>query len=609
MNSLCERKTDIDVPSELAKLSITVASEYITMPDGVQIAADIWLPSSVVSGGKVPAMLELTRYWRVIHNKLPRERVLYLTQLGFAHAVVDCRGSGASFGVRPSEQSETEVNDFRHIIQWLASQPWSNGAVATVGSSYSGNTAEFAMVDAPNALKAAVPRFSDFDFYSHLTFPGGLLNKVFLEPWGKGIHAMDNNLIGEDIHAQWKDYKGLEVKAIDGEDGNNDLKKAVGQHKNNVSMEAYIHSVVYRDDYNFTSEFDQSYRPMSLHLMQDNPCLGQIPSYHWASFNDAGTAAGAISRFMGSAAPMRVVIGWWSHGGQLDTNPFRAVNSESSPEFEEQFIHIARYLEGLHDLDDQKLKRLNERCLYYFTAGQDLWKKTDVWPPKSVAMQRWYFSDQGQLTIEAPEVEAGSDLYPVDFSAGTGVYSRWNQMVPEVLYGDRKNRDLNLQVYTSPPLKQDIEITGHPVVYLQVSSSSNDGAVIVYLEVVAPDGSITMLTEGGLRLIHRKVSKKQPPYPMFGPYHSFEKSDAMAMDEFIPDEVAFALLPLSVNILKGHAIRIAIAGHDQDSFTRIPNKGEQIFEIFRNRNINSYIDLPINDDTHGSGVDLANPFY
>ena len=104
MNSLCERKTDIDVPSELAKLSITVISEYITMPDGVKIAADIWLPSSVVSGGKVPAMLELTRYWRVIHNKLPRERVLYLTQLGFAHAVVDCRGSGASFGVRDRDK-------------------------------------------------------------------------------------------------------------------------------------------------------------------------------------------------------------------------------------------------------------------------------------------------------------------------------------------------------------------------------------------------------------------------------------------------------------------------------------------------------------------------
>ena len=59
------------------------------MPDGVQIAADIWLPSSVVSGGKVPAMLELTRYWRVIHNKLPRERVLYLTQLGSTPAAIN----------------------------------------------------------------------------------------------------------------------------------------------------------------------------------------------------------------------------------------------------------------------------------------------------------------------------------------------------------------------------------------------------------------------------------------------------------------------------------------------------------------------------------------
>lgn len=590
--------------------SSTNLSTYVTMPDGIKIAVEIWLPTVHAPGCKVPVMIEFTRYWRALEGKAPRDRVLHLVNLGFAHAVADCRGSGASFGDRPAEQSETEISDFAHVINWLAEQSWSNGNVASIGSSYSGNTAEFAMIDAPLALKASIPRFTDFDFFTNLAFPGGLLNKVFLEPWGKGIHDMDLNVVGDDIHPQWEDYRHISVKPVEDDIDKVCLNQAVSGHKNNVSIEDFLGAIEYRDEYNFTKAIDKSCRPLSLHLMQRNARLSQIPSYHWASFNDAGTAAGAIARFMGSEAPMRVVIGWWSHGGKLDTNPYKPRGDAASPQFDEQIAHIAMYLAELKCSEGGAVKRIGERSLYYYTAGEECWKRTETWPPNDVYMQRLYLSARRLLSPIMPNEKVGKDQYCVDFEAGTGVYNRWNQMVPEVDYGDRADPDKRLLVYTSEPLPQTTEVTGHPVIRLHMSSTRIDGAVIVYLEDVAPNGVVTMLTEGGIRLIHRKVSNDTPPYPMFGPYHTFERKDALPMKIGDPVEIGFDLLPLSIRIEKGHSLRVAIAGNDKDCFAPVSYVSDLIYEFYRNSEMASYIDIPMKHienpfDLTGS----IDPFY
>ena len=162
-----------------------------------------------------------------------------------------------------------------------------------------------------------------------------------------------------------------------------------------------------------------------------------------------------------------------------------------------------------------------------------------------------------------------------------------------VYYGDRAEADKLLLTYTSKPVQQDTEITGHPVICLHMSSSQPDGAVIVYVEDVAPDGTVMMLTEGNLRLLHRKVSTEKPPYTKFGPYQTFKREDAMPMEPGKVDLVTFTLLPMSALIREGHAIRIAIAGHDKDNFRRVLEIDTQIYDIHRNALEASYIELPI----------------
>jgi len=198
------------------------------------------------------------------------------------------------------------------------------------------------------------------------------------------------------------------------------------------------------------------------------------------------------------------------------------------------------------------------------------------------------------LSQSAPKTKSGADKYTVDFEATTGKANRWHTALGlAVVYPDRAQEDSRLLTYTSPPLAEDIEITGYPIVTLYVTSTEKDGAFFVYLEDVHETGKVTYITEGQLRAIHRKVSTEASPYNLLVPYHSFKKEDVMAL---VPNEMAeltFGLLPTSVLIRKGHRIRIAIAGHDKDTFARIPAEGTPTITVARNKVHASFVDLPI----------------
>jgi putative CocE/NonD family hydrolase len=291
--------------------------------------------------------------------------------------------------------------------------------------------------------------------------------------------------------------------------------------------------------------------------------------------------------------PQRAVIGAWSHNLQTHGSPYGKPKAQPFPSLEAQWQESLRFLDHhLMEIDDEGL---TDKVLFYFTMGEERWKATTLWPPKGTTNQRWYLAEGGMLSQKPPASESGEDTYTVDFEATTGKNSRWHTPdgLTPVIYKDRAKMDRRLLTYTSPPLAQDTEISGHPVVTLHVASTATDGAFYVYLEDVGERGRVTYVTEGQLRAIHRKVSTEDPPYRMLVPYHSFKRKDVTPL---VPGEVAeltFGLLPASVLIKKGHRIRIAIAGHDKDTFARIPAEGTPVLSVQRNSVHASYVELPI----------------
>ena len=138
-----------------------------------------------------------------------------------------------------------------------------------------------------------------------------------------------------------------------------------------------------------------------------------------------------------------------------------------------------------------------------------------------------------------------------------------------------------------------MEITGNPIITLYIDSTHEDGAIHVYLDDVDEQGNITYITDGQLRVIHRKISNEDPPYKIMVPYHSYKKKDAAPL---IPGEIAeikFGMFPTSVLIRKGHRIRIAIAGIDKDTFAKYPAEGKPTIKVHRDKNYASHIDLPL----------------
>jgi putative CocE/NonD family hydrolase len=238
-----------------------------------------------------------------------------------------------------------------------------------------------------------------------------------------------------------------------------------------------------------------------------------------------------------------------------------------------------------------------EKILFYYTLGEERWKATHTWPPEGAVTQRWYLREGNAISLESPTENEGADVYPVDFEANTGDFNRWWEMAvleeQSVYYGDRAEAGERLLTYTSPPLEDDMEISGYPLVKLYVTSTETDGAFFVYLEDVHPDGRVTYISEGCLRAVHRKASDEPAPYVYQMPYNTFMRVD---MEALVPGEVtelSLGLQPISVLLWKGHRLRVSIAGHDEGTFKRVPEEGEPVIEVLRNSVQASYIDLPV----------------
>jgi putative CocE/NonD family hydrolase len=585
---------------------VAVQSLYLTMRDGVRLAAEVALPRNLALEAKIPTLLSQTRYWRDMELRAPFKWLLtsemldphfkdfrpFFVKQGYALVTVDVRGTGASFGTWPYPWSQESIDDAREIVDWIVAQPWSDGQVGAHGISYLGTTAELLAVLNHPAIKAIIPMFNHPDAYTDIAFPGGLFNERFIKAWGYFDETLDQSVVPPDFGLLGRLLvKG--VKPVDEDRDRHLLQAAVHEHAANGNAYELARRVECRDDQPQGTGF--SVEDMTVHRFWAAIAHSEASTCGWASWMDAGTADAAIRRFLTFDNARQAVIGAWEHGGRFNASPYRAPDAPAAPTLPGQWREMLRFF-------DVYLKDANDgagavKALFYYTMGEEIWKQTPVWPPKGTTLQRWYLAAKNVLSKTRPEAGAGADNYTVDFEATTGNYNRWWEMSvlenKTVIYGDRAEADRHLLTYTSPPLARDIEITGYPVVTLYVTSTETDSALYVYLEDVDQSGRVTYVTEGQLRTIHRQVSTDPSPYDLQVPYRTFRREDLAPLVPGEVTELTFGLHPTSVLIKKGHRIRIAIAGHDQGTFVRVPAEGTPVLTIARNRVHASFVGLPV----------------
>jgi putative CocE/NonD family hydrolase len=384
---------------------------------------------------------------------------------------------------------------------------------------------------------------------------------------------------------------GFQKRIIEGVapvDGQEELlEQAVAEHSKNYSVHNFTLGVTYRDDA----------APSGLSLARMSPfaksgiAASGVPIYSYSGWYDGAYHRAAIARFLSYQTPgSRVIIGPWDHGGRQNISPH---HPPGTPVFD-QVSELIRFF-------DFHLKGSNngfgkEKPIRYYTMGEEAWKEAETWPVPGTEFHTLYFAPERALSSAAPVGDAAQDEYKVDLTATTGTGSRWrsyfNTTRAKIGYPDRAEADKKLLVYDSAPLSGDMKITGHPALYLWVSSSALDGQFFAYLEEISPDGKVTHITEGQLRALHRKVSDAVPPYWQPRPFHSFLRADGQPLTPGEPAEISFALLPTSYLVRKGHSLRIALAGADIDQFAPLPGEAP-VWRVYRDSARASRIVLPV----------------
>ncbi|MAW78734.1 MAG: X-Pro dipeptidyl-peptidase domain-containing protein [Parvularcula sp.] len=175
---------------------LTERNAVIRLSDGVHIYADIHRPSRVATD--LPVLLAWGPYgkhgrsnqvfwpasgvvpeWLSPLTPFEAPDPVFWCSRGYAVASVDPRGAWLSEGVF-HHNGDQESRDCAETVEWLASQPWSNGKVGMTGVSYLAAIQYYVAALRPEALAAINPWEAFSDWYREFAYHGGIPETGFL---------------------------------------------------------------------------------------------------------------------------------------------------------------------------------------------------------------------------------------------------------------------------------------------------------------------------------------------------------------------------------------------------------------------------------------------
>ncbi|MEO8450714.1 MAG: CocE/NonD family hydrolase [Gemmatimonadota bacterium] len=567
------------------------SSEYVTMRDGVRLAVDILRPTKggVVATERLPVLWSHVRYQR--GNRAADGTIADFTRWmgdgsdilikhGYVVAAVDTRGGGASFGTQQGFFSREETRDGYEITEWLARQPWSTGKIGMIGRSYLGITQLFAASEKPPHLRAIFPEMSVFEWYP-MIYPGGIYRDDFFAHWQQLTHMLDNSTSGE-----WFSRKPGQVFPVDGPAGSAQRDSAIAGHAANRDIFEMWGGVKFRNSVDpKTGKQIFLERGPATYLARING--SGVAVYMQAGWFDA-FPRDAVLWFNNLTVPQKLVIGPWFHGG-----------NEGFDRNTERLRWFDYWLKGVPN----GIMREPPISYKVISAPEEVaWRSTSRWPVAGTTAAAYYLSagrsgsvdsrNDGTLAARLPAATTAADSGRVDTTATLGPGTRWaatyggNNGYPDLAPNDARGL-----TYSTAPLERAIEVIGHPIVHLWITSSEHDADVFAYLEDIDPAGHSTYVTEGALRASHRKLAPA--PFKNFGlPWTRSGQADVAPLPA-APTELVFDLLPTAKRFVAGHRIRLTITGADRDTHHLVYPAVPPQVAIYRDRARASRVVLPV----------------
>jgi len=524
----------------------------VKMRDGVVLRADVYRPDA---DGQFPVLLQRTPY-----NKAGGfEFGLKAAARGYVVVIQDVRGRYTAEGEWYTFKHEPD--DGYDTVEWAAALPYSNGKVGMFGGSYVGATQMLTAIAHPPHLAGIFPVVTASNYHENWTYQGGAFEQWFNESWTSGL-AQDtfNRQVARNTNAMhniWKlplsDYPLFDAGAAAGSENPRTLAP-------------------YFIDWLAHPTYDDYWKRISI---EEHSSEINVPVYSEAAWYDI-FLGGSLQNYMGikrrgasdtarRGQRLLVVIGGHAGGGrhigEVDFGP--------AAEQVDQDAVMLRWYDAILKGENNGVEQ--EKPVKIFVMGRNAWREEDDWPLARAQSTRYYLHSGGKSNSLRGDgaliLQGGTQTEPADhfvYDPADPVPTIGGPLCCDATHlppGPRDQRPVEARddvlVYTTPPLKQDIEVTGPVNLELYASSSAVDTDFTAKLVDVSPNGFAQNLTEGILRARYR---------------NSQEKPELMNPGEIY--KLNIDLWATSNVFLAGHKLRLEVSSSNFPRFDRNPNTGE-----------------------------------
>lgn len=524
-------------------------SQYVNSFDGTRLAVDIYRPSlkGKVAEEKLPVLFMQMRPRAPAAGAKrlgpdPDAMILPYITHGYIIVAQDRRGSGASFGVSKGFITRDDARDGAAVVDWAGEQPWSSGKVGAFGCSNQGAFQIPMAAEHPKHLVAIAPECASSFFFDTMISPNGVSAFAggFTPPYNGACEGKSE--IGQPVDA-------------DNVPGTPLARAAAEEHRCNAAFLGQYWANMHRDSKHPYLGYLPGIEDSVVHRSAAVKSSG-VKIYHLGAWFEANPGGQLQAwQLFGS----KVLIGPWAHCASRD--PGGGFANADFDKVKEQLRWFDYTLKGI---DDGIGSELPVRYYTMNAAPGREWQSSQSWPLADQQSTIFFLGDPGAGSIESfndgklvmdRKVQEGADHYKPDYSVDL-FEGKFSELM-RFWKGDMAPTDAKGLTYTLAALDKDMQVTGHPVMHLWVTSTAKDEDFFALLEDVGPDGHSTYITDGKIRASRRKLST--PPWGDLGtPWHAQMTADDQPLSATKPAELVFDFTPTSWVFRAGHRVRVTI---------------------------------------------------
>lgn len=579
----------------------------VTARDGTLLMTDVYRPA--IHGepveGRFPAVL-----WRTSYDKSRAgfaDPARYFCRRGYVAVVQDIRGRGRSggFGQYYHVYNVHEGRDGYDAVEWIANQPWSNGKVGTLGMSHGGIVQSAMALERPPHLTAMfISESSSNPYHSGMRQNGALelryAGHIFLHALTSQEAEADPRVKAEiaDNMTRFREWLGRLP-----------WERGASPYKAVPNLEHEFFEVYHRGDY------DDFWKHRCINWEEHYDVYADVPTYYETGWYDSWPRAvtdNYVALSGTKRGPLKLMVGSWTHGGAERSY---SGDADFGPEAAIDYDGLAlRWFDRWLKETDNGIDTEPPVRLFVMGGGSGRrnpdgrldqggrWRTEGEWPLDRTRYTPCYFHGDGSLDVDPPGIDRPPLIYEFDpndpvpsISANVSgfsellplqegireefvdVWSRFHSLVPQGVSDQKEGPEIfsakppyprlserpDVLVFQTPPLDEDVEVTGPITVKLWISSSAVDTDFTAKLVDVHPpsedypDGYDMGLSDSIIRARYRD---------------GWEKGESMTPGEVYALE--FPLYPIGNLFAAGHRIRVDVSSSCFPHFDVNPNTGE-----------------------------------